>query len=907
MRKNKEPSEKKSMLKAPEILLPKTNLLSSFFYYTVVLFLAGSGAMGCFFTAFGISFDPVPVLAVGAGCAVICTAQFLLSRWKWIISLIFAAFWGILLWRCFGDVAQGCLRTINVVLAAYESKLNFSLPAFDLSWVSPAEETRLFGLFAMFLQPLFFEVLSWLLVLRQSSLGAFAWTGLFLLLPLAFSIQPSPWAVGLLLLFWAFLLMAAPSMRHEKRQGGKQKHIRTSGISFLQPVSLLLLPLVALCMIFIYKTWPPDTYKRPTFANEIRTGLTEGINLPALFRGGTGSGGNRIDLASLGDRNYTGKTVLQSRHQWGDRSSYLKKDYLKSFVGSVYTGTSWELLAPEDAEEAASCLAGQKAQTLSADLDLLLPSFYNGGPFYTLSVRKVNVDSRSVYSPGGLYAAETELTDIAYIDDAFLKSSHLFSGPKEYTLSAYALPESGVCMLNRFSTYAVLQIIQNTSAGVVADSSTEVSQGSVFSQDTLDMLYDQWDEDQAAASAPLIPDLWKLPDWAVELADDDAAQAVISRVESYSEFVYDHYTRLPDDLREFLEDYRAEHDLAAPQQADCIPNTIEFDQLELVQSQEQLFTKHQLSFRRIQDYYLECAEQIRDLLAEECTYTLTPPTLPQGRDFVEYFLSESKEGYCVHFATAAVALLRSCGIPARYAEGYVVPVDENEDWVDVPDYNAHAWVEIYWGGSGWIPFEVTPPGPDAPAAYANAIGPSTPQETQQLSESDSLNGPDRPNLAELPELVPDGQADTLSPSPTPSSAAAATRKEEKETGWSAFLTFLLVLGILALPFLLIWIARLVRLAWRKHTFRQKDRNKAALRVYVHLRRLYKENYVLPYGGVDLPEEVEQLALKARFSNHVLTPEELSTLTDLASKLEKRLDENLYGYYHVRCKYLLALF
>ena len=63
---------------------------------------------------------------------------------------------------------------------------------------------------------------------------------------------------------------------------------------------------------------------------------------------------------------------------------------------------------------------------------------------------------------------------------------------------------------------------------------------------------------------------------------------------------------------------------------------------------------------------------IANLVRTSGEYTLSPGTTPEGRDFVDYFLFENQKGYCVHFASAAVALLRSQGIPARYAEGYAV-------------------------------------------------------------------------------------------------------------------------------------------------------------------------------------------------------------------------------------------
>lgn len=82
-------------------------------------------------------------------------------------------------------------------------------------------------------------------------------------------------------------------------------------------------------------------------------------------------------------------------------------------------------------------------------------------------------------------------------------------------------------------------------------------------------------------------------------------------------------------------------------------------------------------------------------------------------DMLEDFM-DRKTGYCVHYASAAVFMFRTMGIPARYAEGYVVQqtdyAEETETGrrFDIPDSSSHAWVEIYQDGIGWIPVEVTP-------------------------------------------------------------------------------------------------------------------------------------------------------------------------------------------------------
>lgn len=113
------------------------------------------------------------------------------------------------------------------------------------------------------------------------------------------------------------------------------------------------------------------------------------------------------------------------------------------------------------------------------------------------------------------------------------------------------------------------------------------------------------------------------------------------------------------------------------------------------------------------------AEYIRQHLMERCTYTLTPGRIPSGEDFVDYFYNTSKKGYCTYFATTAVMMLRSKGVPARYVTGFFFRPDENVidnfeafgkemNRVSVDDSHAHAWIEFYIDGFGWVEFDVTP-------------------------------------------------------------------------------------------------------------------------------------------------------------------------------------------------------
>ena len=93
------------------------------------------------------------------------------------------------------------------------------------------------------------------------------------------------------------------------------------------------------------------------------------------------------------------------------------------------------------------------------------------------------------------------------------------------------------------------------------------------------------------------------------------------------------------------------------------------------------------------------------------TYTKSPGRLPDGinsqEDFLDYFLLESEQGYCSYFATAFVLMARAEGIPARYVQGFCVPITTDKK-MTVTANMAHAWPEVYLEGIGWLPFEPTP-------------------------------------------------------------------------------------------------------------------------------------------------------------------------------------------------------
>ncbi|WP_432662011.1 transglutaminase domain-containing protein [Wukongibacter baidiensis] len=106
----------------------------------------------------------------------------------------------------------------------------------------------------------------------------------------------------------------------------------------------------------------------------------------------------------------------------------------------------------------------------------------------------------------------------------------------------------------------------------------------------------------------------------------------------------------------------------------------------------------------------EKIKALEKYLVENYTYSLTVSDIPEGKDFVDYFLFEDNKGYCTYYASSLAVMGRTLGIPTRYVQGFLLPEDTGEDGLyEVKAERAHAWVEAYIDNIGWINFEPTSP------------------------------------------------------------------------------------------------------------------------------------------------------------------------------------------------------
>lgn len=315
----------------------------------------------------------------------------------------------------------------------------------------------------------------------------------------------------------------------------------------------------------------------------------------------------------------------------------------------------------------------------------------------------------------------------------------------------------------------------------------------------------------------------------------------------YENYVNENYTAVPDDLRVELDAILAREGLRQPASA------------------------------------IDAAASVAAYLKQLAVYDLNTPAVPEGEDFVLYFLTQSHQGYCVHFATAAALLLRTLDVPARYVTGYSLSGPEGQLNVVTTD-EAHAWVEYYVNGIGWQALDPTPP------ALTQADG------------SGSTAEPAVPDSA-VPE-VPDTAVQTGGQDTEPGSTGSAIRSEDDApSGNARWLLWLLPLPALALPALalLVCLRRWLVLAQKRKRWQTGHPNRRCLWLWRQLAQVSRITGRLP------EEQYIVLAEKARFSQHTMTQEECALLAQAALEQTQALKQSAAPMKRLWQKYILALY
>ena len=304
--------------------------------------------------------------------------------------------------------------------------------------------------------------------------------------------------------------------------------------------------------------------------------------------------------------------------------------------------------------------------------------------------------------------------------------------------------------------------------------------------------------------------------------------AYLTAEERYRRFAYEAYTQLDEPLKKVLSDHLSQGAVAG---------------------------ESHLS-------YADAKDAIRTLLAQTMTYSADDATPFDGSsESLKRLLDGTGRGFSAQYATIAALTFRYYGIPARYVEGYLLTGSDAKAMQSGVSYgismkNAHAWVEYYHDGVGWIPFEVTP-------GYLAEV--ELPEDT---TESDQPVDPITPPPEDPPkEDEPPAPEEQVRLSPAV---------------WGVILLILLIAA---------WfLARYLVLQKRKEEFLQSNTNRAAERILRHLLRLLAAQKLIPpdaslfsLSQVILKEKSEPLALsyhravelanQAAFSKEKLSPAE----------------------------------
>ena len=276
------------------------------------------------------------------------------------------------------------------------------------------------------------------------------------------------------------------------------------------------------------------------------------------------------------------------------------------------------------------------------------------------------------------------------------------------------------------------------------------------------------------------------------------------------------------------------------------------------------------------DYYTAIS-RIRAYLEKNMTYSTATDVYDGKGDFAKNFLTESKIGHSVHYATAAALMFRYYGIPSRYVEGYLITPDDIKgknkgDSIDISGKNGHAWTEIYIDGLGWVPVEMTP-------EYYGV-----------MEESDLTLG-----------LEAEGSKATS----LPETEAKTEDTPEIQTHWNLKLAvmglvrFLLILLIVfdifcILFFLLISGLRVRASLKRKRAFAVSDSRAAVRALTGYAAKLYAHGEY-PDEVTESYEKTWQIGEKAAFSLHDISEEERKTAEQCVQRIKAELKSRT-GWY-----------
>ena len=293
--------------------------------------------------------------------------------------------------------------------------------------------------------------------------------------------------------------------------------------------------------------------------------------------------------------------------------------------------------------------------------------------------------------------------------------------------------------------------------------------------------------------------------------------------------------------------------------------------------------------------FTDLTKQIRKVLRVNADYVEKPENPGSQKDMIRWFLTDYKKGNAVYFASAAVMAYRAAGYPARYVEGYHLSADDAQAMADqgetemqLTTKNAHAWVEVYVAGTGWLPVEVVP------GMYVETYSNQRVEgkAAYQVNVSSGDNGISTDQGGSEETGSGNGQSET----------------QEKAHIYRVVGALILILYALFILYLLLELQRAVRIALRENCVKKKKQSGIAVEEYVEyvewLFRIAGIRATSEYMSDNWDEIQEkipgitreelkrpaELIQKERFGGKELKPYEYHALESLAIRMENKLLE-----------------
>lgn len=353
-------------------------------------------------------------------------------------------------------------------------------------------------------------------------------------------------------------------------------------------------------------------------------------------------------------------------------------------------------------------------------------------------------------------------------------------------------------------------------------------------------------------------------------SSESAIKGYVNNEAHYNEFVYDNYLQIPGTAKNTVESILGEYKTNGTH----------------------------LSYTSAKQSILNC-------LTSGMQYSTTV-NAPSNNDFVTAFLQENRQGYSVHFATAATLMFRYYGIPARYVEGYLITPEDVKDVLSnseiiIDDTHAHAWTEFYCDGVGWIPFETTPPYLNV-MEQAEELSPSNPQ-----SDNNSQTGNNSTDTS-------DNSTEQQEPSNN------ALKQADSNILTIFFIAvFILFTAVIIMVFVIL-IKRRKRLNKIYKSFKINDNKNAVLNQFSFCVQLLKafgyvesENDIYNFDSIisaqytDIFNGAFSVYQEARFSNHNISDSQNELLNLCVKETVKEIKEKRNIFQQFNDKYISCVY